>query len=169
MVTSSAESTSNCIIVPKVVGYSGVAKEYTFILQRRTRIYYLGSIECHAKWTALMVGTHGIHNCSMITWDFSLTHEAASDIGIQFICQEFADFLELNEVKHTFVPPYHPSSNDGQQSIQCESWSKRYKRARRGSKRRLLKHKITFCSSFSDRGTSNTIRTALETKTSHQI
>ena len=37
--------------------------------------------------------------------------ELISDNGPQFTATEFEDFLERNGVKHTWTPPYHPSSN----------------------------------------------------------
>ncbi len=67
-------------------------------------------LNCTCEWHTRR--KHEIHNCSKTKLDFSLPEEVVSDNGILCICQEFADFLEQNGVKHTLVPPYHPSSNE---------------------------------------------------------
>ena len=42
---------------------------------------------------------------------FGLPEELVSDNGPQFTSEEFAQFLQMNGVKHTRTPRYHPSSN----------------------------------------------------------
>lgn len=42
---------------------------------------------------------------------YGLPKELVSDNGPQLVSKEFSQFLELNWIKHTAVPAYHPASN----------------------------------------------------------
>ena len=39
-----------------------------------------------------------------------------SDIGPQFIAQQFQEFCKCNGIKHSRTPPYHPASNGAAES-----------------------------------------------------
>ena len=40
-----------------------------------------------------------------------IPEEVVSDNGPQLASEEFSQFLKQNDVKFTWVPPFHPSSN----------------------------------------------------------
>ena len=43
--------------------------------------------------------------------NFGLPEEMVSDNGSQFTSQAFSNFCKRNGIKHSFNPPYHPTSN----------------------------------------------------------
>ena len=108
---------------------------------------------------------------------YGLPDEVVSDNGLQFISQEFTDFLKQNGVKQTLVPPYHPSSNGAaERTVQIlkRALRKHAESVRRGGKKLSLKHQLAN-GLFQYRNTPHSVtgvtpsKTVLETQTSHQV
>ncbi|KAL0860048.1 hypothetical protein ABMA27_010363 [Loxostege sticticalis] len=78
--------------------------------------YYLIIIDAHSKWIeAEKIKTTSANAvCDSLRRHFSrfgLPKRIVSDNGPPFSSAAFAQYLECNGIKHTLVPPYHPSSN----------------------------------------------------------
>ncbi|XP_063839146.1 uncharacterized protein K02A2.6-like [Ostrinia nubilalis] len=78
--------------------------------------YYLIIIDAHSKWIEVeKVNTTSANAvCDSLRRHFSrfgLPKRIVSDNGPPFSSAAFAEYLNCNGIKHTLVPPYHPSSN----------------------------------------------------------
>ena len=78
--------------------------------------YFLVLIDSHTKWIEvfkmhLTTSTKTIDILRDLFAAHGLPEEVVSDNGPQFTSHEFREFLRLNGIKQTLVPPYHPASN----------------------------------------------------------
>lgn len=77
---------------------------------------YLVIVDAFSKWIDVVQvsSTSTSSTISVLRKFFSqfgLPEELVSDNAAQFTCKEFEHFLQMNGVKHTKSPPYHPASN----------------------------------------------------------
>jgi len=77
---------------------------------------FLVVIDSHTKWIEVVVMRSTTSEATIdalrsIFSRFGLPEEVVSDNGPQLASEEFAVFMSKNGIKHTLVPPYHPSSN----------------------------------------------------------
>ncbi|CAB3256144.1 unnamed protein product [Arctia plantaginis] len=78
--------------------------------------YYFIIIDAHSKWIEAekIKSTSASAVCDSLRSHFSrfgLPKRIVSDNGPPFTSAAFSQYLENNGIKHTLVPPYHPSSN----------------------------------------------------------
>ena len=78
--------------------------------------YFLVLIDSHTKWIEvfkmhLTTSTKTIDILRDLFAAHGLPEEVVSDNGPQFTSHEFREFLRLNGIKQTLVPPYRPASN----------------------------------------------------------
>ena len=71
-------------------------------------------IDAHSKWIAVcpMTNTdaeHTIEELRILMAEYSLPEEVVSDNGPQFTSELFKEFLKMNGIKQTLVPPYNPA------------------------------------------------------------
>ena len=52
---------------------------------------------------------HTIEELRILMAEYGLPEEVVSDIGPQFTSELFKEFLKMNGIKQTLVPPYHPA------------------------------------------------------------
>ena len=80
------------------------------------RIYYLIIVCSTTKWVEVEM-MNNITSASTIKAlrkrfaQFGIPEESVSDNGRQFTSDEFKRFLQINGIKQTLIPPYHPPSN----------------------------------------------------------
>ena len=77
---------------------------------------FLITLDAHAKWIeAHMVNSTSAEATIKKLTEIFTTHgvpeQIVSDNGTGFSSQKFAAFTKVNGIHHTFVSPYHPSSN----------------------------------------------------------
>lgn len=77
---------------------------------------FLVVIDSHSKWIEVVHTSSTTSNATIeilrrLFSSTGLPEEVVSDNGPQFASEEFALFLARNGIKHTLVPPHHPSSN----------------------------------------------------------
>lgn len=116
---------------------------------------FLVIIDSFSKWMEVisMNNTSSqstIDKLRLVFASTGLPEEIVSDNGPQFKSREFSEFCRLNGIRHTFTPPYHPSSNG-----QAERAVQVFKRALKSNSRNrnlsvnhrvadfLLKYRIT--------------------------
>lgn len=73
-------------------------------------------IDAHLKWIEvipLLTATVGttIQQLRKLFSQFGLPETIVSDNGPQFTARKFQVFCSSNEIRHTLISPYHPSSN----------------------------------------------------------
>ncbi len=73
-------------------------------------------VDAHSKWMEvhIMSNITSQKTIEVLRGIFSihgLPHTLVSDNGPSFISQEFAIFVENNNIKHIKSAPYHPSTN----------------------------------------------------------
>ncbi|XP_026046823.1 uncharacterized protein K02A2.6-like [Astatotilapia calliptera] len=78
--------------------------------------YFLVVIDSHSKWLEVFpmpsITSHNtIEVLRGLFASYGLPEELVSDNGPQLVSKEFNQFLELNGIRHTAVPAYHPASN----------------------------------------------------------
>ncbi|XP_039457649.1 uncharacterized protein K02A2.6-like [Oreochromis aureus] len=78
--------------------------------------YFLVVIDSHSKWlevfpTPSITSHNTIEVLRGLFASYGLPEELVSDNGPQLVSKEFNQFLELNGIRHTAVPAYHPASN----------------------------------------------------------
>ncbi|XP_025764368.1 uncharacterized protein K02A2.6-like [Oreochromis niloticus] len=78
--------------------------------------YFLVVIDSHSKWLEVFpMSSITSHNTIEVLRglfaSYGLPEELVSDNGPQLVSKEFSQFLELNGIRHTAVPVYHPASN----------------------------------------------------------
>ncbi|XP_041987296.1 uncharacterized protein K02A2.6-like [Aricia agestis] len=78
--------------------------------------YFLVVIDAHSKWIEVEKVTSTsasvvIGHLRKLFARFGLPKRLVSDNGPPFSSFEFAQYLERNGIRHTLIPPYHPSSN----------------------------------------------------------
>ena len=74
-------------------------------------------VDAHSKWSEV-IEMHSTTAQKTIIMElrklfaaYGLPEQIVSDNGPQFVCDEFANFVKLNGIKHIHCAPYHPSSN----------------------------------------------------------
>ena len=77
---------------------------------------FLLVVDSHSKWMEVFPMTSTTANATTealraLFARYGLPHELGSDNGPQFVAGEFKSFFEMNCIKHTLCPPYHPSTN----------------------------------------------------------
>ena len=77
---------------------------------------FLLVVDSHSKWMEVFPMNSTTANATIealrtLFARYGLPHELVSDNGPQFVAREFKTFLEMNCIKHTLCPPYHPSTN----------------------------------------------------------
>ena len=77
---------------------------------------FLVLVDSHTKWREVfqMHATKSQKTIDILRNLFAayvLSEAIGSDNGSQFTSHEFKNFCQLNAIKHTLVPPYHPASN----------------------------------------------------------
>ena len=77
---------------------------------------FLVVIDSHSKWLEVkhMTSTTSQRTIAVLRDLFSsygLPEEVVSDNGPQFVSHDFTNFMNMNGIKHTLIPPYHPASN----------------------------------------------------------
>lgn len=78
--------------------------------------YFFVLIDAHSKWievepVSTTSATIVIDCLRRLFARFGLPKRVVSDNGPPFSSLEFAQYLQRNGIKHTLIPPYHPSSN----------------------------------------------------------
>ena len=73
-------------------------------------------IDAYSKWLEVfsVPSTSSESTISKLRTVFSthgLVKVLVSDNGLAFTSQEFKEFIQRNEIRHVFTPPYHPASN----------------------------------------------------------
>ena len=73
-------------------------------------------IDAYSKWLEVfsVPSTFSESTISKLRTIFSthgLVEVLVSDNGLAFTSQEFKEFIQRNEIRHVFTPPYHPASN----------------------------------------------------------
>lgn len=93
-------------------------------LAEKVKHYFLVVIDTHSKWfevfQRLSITSHNtIEILRRLFSSYGLPKELVSDNGPQLVSKEFSQFLELNWIRHTAVPVYHPASNEAaERSVQ---------------------------------------------------
>ena len=77
---------------------------------------FLIVVDAHSKWiNASIVHSTSAETTIKVLGRLFATHgipsQIVSDNGPGFASKEFRDFLEVNGIRQTLVPPYHPASN----------------------------------------------------------
>ena len=98
---------------------------------------YLVIIDAHSKWMEVFkmnstTATATIEVLKTVFACFGIPESIVSDNGLQFTASEFAEFCELNGVRHVHVAPYHPSSN-GLTERAVQTFKKGFKKLSKGS------------------------------------
>lgn len=92
---------------------------------------YLIIIDSHSKWLEVEEVTSTsakqcISRLLPMFARFGIPQHIVTDNGPPFSSFEFANFVRVNGIKHTFTPPYHPASN-GQAENSVKTVKKRLK------------------------------------------
>ena len=77
---------------------------------------FLVLVDSYSKWIDVkcMNSTNALSTIDELRLMFSehgIPEEIVTDNGPPFQSIEFREFVNLNAIKHVFVPPYHPASN----------------------------------------------------------
>ena len=84
---------------------------------------YLLVVDAHSKWPKIVEMSSTTTNktitelCKMFA-AYGLPAQLVSDHGPQFTAEQFADFMQVNGIKHIKCAPFHPASNGASTDIQ---------------------------------------------------
>ncbi|KAL3999164.1 tetraspanin-4 [Sarotherodon galilaeus] len=87
-----------------------------FDFAQKDKQYFLVVTESHSKWLEVFsmssITSHNtIEVLRRLFASYGLPEELVSDDGPQLVSKQFNQFLELNGIRCTAVPAYHPASN----------------------------------------------------------
>ena len=73
---------------------------------------YLVIVDAHSKWLDVQI-MHSIttEKLRSVFATHGLPRQIVTDNGTSFTSDKFQEFVSMNDIKHTFSAPYHPSTN----------------------------------------------------------
>ena len=77
---------------------------------------YLLVTDAHSKWLEIVemtstTASRTVEELRKLFSSYGLPEQLVTDNGPQFVSDEFARFIRLNDIKHIKSVPYHPSTN----------------------------------------------------------
>ena len=114
---------------------------------------YLLVVDAHSKWPDIIEMNSTTTNktitelCKMFA-AYGLPAQLVSDNGSQFTAEQFANFMQVNGIKHIKYAPFHPASNSAVERL-VQTFKKAMKSSKdtySNSEQALASYLLTYCS-----------------------